>query len=146
MLSTHIMLVIALWIVVGIAAVLHRWGLLRAPDGIWVMRGVGMTRTGDVLMLAAFVGMTAMVVFQPWPSRTATVNSQPHTVNGQQFTVASFAVNGQPSAVYGSTIKDTYHRPECRYVKEIEHQVEWVSAEAAELAGKRPCAHCIKEQ
>lgn len=75
----------------------------------------------------------------------STVYHPPSMVYGSLASIAaaSDATPDNRNAVYGSSIKDTYHREGCRYLEMIEHLVKWESREEAEAAGRRSCAACI---
>lgn len=75
----------------------------------------------------------------------STVYHPPSTVYHALASLA--AASEQPrenrQAVYGSSIKGTYHREGCRYLEMVEHLVRWNCREDAEAEGRRPCAACF---
>lgn len=75
----------------------------------------------------------------------STAYHQPSTVYGSLASIAaaSDATPDNRNAVYGSSIKDTYHREGCRYLEMVEHLVRWDSSDDAEADGRRPCAACF---
>lgn len=75
----------------------------------------------------------------------STVYHSPSMVYGSLSTVAAAADTRTENrhAVYGSSIKDTYHREGCRYLEMVEHLVRWNCREDAEAEGRRPCAACF---
>lgn len=53
-------------------------------------------------------------------------------------------IQPQSDAAYvGSSLGETYHLPECFYVRQTKHLIHFLSREDAEDRGRKPCDNCI---
>jgi hypothetical protein len=68
-----------------------------------------------------------LLTWQAWPRHFQTLEPMAHAESLTQ-------------EVVGVAASDTYHRPDCPMIG----QIRYVSAEAAELMGRRPCRYCLR--
>lgn len=95
-----------------------------------------------------FFGLFTAGLWAPKAIKSGTVDRQPSIVDRLPSMVhgAQFAVYRQPSAFIGSTIKTTYHKPDCRYATLMQHSTNYDSHDQARADGKTPCKICLPGQ